>query len=77
MLAPAMGRATRGEHAGMWVQVEHDESGTGWHIWLTHEERVPTQRHDIWADDVSQVFDSLNELAPEHWHPPTQDPPHS
>jgi hypothetical protein len=56
-----VGKVTTGEHEGMFVLVEADESGTGWHIWLLSEDpRVgPSSGWDIWADELEDVDEWL------------------
>lgn len=58
-----VGRVTSGPHRGMFVQVERDASGTGWHIWLLERWPPPAEGFDIWADDQAQL-DAW--LGPDH-----------
>ena len=47
----------RQEYAGMYVVVEEDASGTGYHVWLSerHPASGPGPGWDIWADDERQL----------------------
>ena len=52
-----VGKLESGEHAGMFVEVEADASGGGFHIWLSseHPRGGPSAGWDIWADTADDV----------------------
>lgn len=56
-----VGTAGAGPHRGMFVEVEQDESRTGWHIWLSAADpRLgPSGVWDIWADTLDDVEEWL------------------
>ncbi|WP_157041887.1 hypothetical protein [Nitriliruptor alkaliphilus] len=62
-----LGRTRRddgGAPAGMYLEVERDQSGAGWHVWLNHEHpsRGPSEGWDIWADTAEDVLEWLRVL---------------
>ena len=52
-----VGRLESGEYAGMFVEVEGDASGGGYHISLSseHPRAGPSGGWDIWADSADDV----------------------
>lgn len=65
-----VGQVVGGSHLGMFVKVEEDPSGTGFHIWLLerHPDEGPSQGWDIWADNADDVDDWFaGELADVQW----------
>lgn len=56
-----IGRARAGEHDGCYVEVERDQSDTGWHIWVLQGDPRdgPSDGWDIWADDDDQLQEWL------------------
>jgi hypothetical protein len=54
---------SRGEHEGMFVQIERDPRGTGWHIWLSDEDPRDgpclSACWDMWADTEQDVWEVL------------------
>ncbi len=48
----------------MYLEVERDQSGAGWHVWLNHEHpsRGPSEGWDIWADTAEDVLEWLRVL---------------
>lgn len=57
-----VGTVGAGPHRGMFVEVEQDESRTGWHIWLSAADpRLgPSGVWDIWADTLDDVEEWLS-----------------
>ncbi len=54
----------------MFVKVEQDSSGTGFHIWLLerHPDDGPSQGWDIWADSAEHVDEwFVGELKSVQW----------
>lgn len=61
-VAGRIGRVGRGEHRGMYVQVEADERTSAWHLWLLsrNPELGPSEGWDIWADTWEDVLGWLS-----------------
>ena len=65
-----VGRMLAGDNAGMFVKVERDSSGAGFHIWLSerHPDDGPSRECDIWADSAEQVDEwFVEELTSVEW----------
>ena len=64
-----VGVVTGGPHIGMYVKVEQDRTGTGWHIWLLmrHPREGASEGWDIWADDLDQVNEWFQTDLPVNW----------
>ncbi len=45
----------------MYVTIDEDPSGAGWHIWLLpeHPQNAPSGGWDIWADETEDVLEWL------------------
>lgn len=56
-----VGRARSGRYRGMFVEVERDPSGTGFHIWVLrrHPKEGPSEGWDIWADAPTDLAEWL------------------
>jgi hypothetical protein len=53
----------------MFVAVEPDDSGEGWHIWLTerHPHSGRSDGYDVWADDVEDAESWLEDEFRVRW----------
>lgn len=68
-MATPIGEIQRGAHRGANIQVEADESGTGYHLWVTKSNPDGTVTGwDIWADTWSDVTEWLIEEFDVRWN---------